>query len=148
MKTYRIYRMENFITGDAQYVYCLPERGVDPRTCVERATERVIELTRLKKNGYEVTGVLHTDKEEYLNHRLNQHVADYLYSDHQERQVRCNLYQYSPEVAYATIESCRDCKETFLKQIVMVVRRLNREGLAVHNPTASLLYAGYVKSLF
>ena len=148
MKTYRIYRLENFITGDVQYLYYLPEKGVDPRTCVERATERVIELTRFKKNGFEVTGVLNTDKEEYLNHRLNQYVADYLYSDHQERQVRCNLYQYSPEVAYATIESCRACKETALKQIVMVVRRLNREGLAIHNPTAKLLYEGYVKSLF
>ena len=147
-KTYKIYRLENFNTEDMQYLYCLPETGVDCQIRVSRATKRMLELADFKRKGYVVTGVIRTDKEEYLNHRLNQYVKDYIELDRKETQIRVSRYLYTPEVAYDTLEMIQDSKRTAVKQISSVVRRLHKDGLLVHSEMAMMIYDMHIKTLF
>lgn len=148
MKTYKIYRLENFNTEDMQYLYCLPEKGVDSQTRVQRATKRMLELADYKRRGYTVTGVIRTDKEEYLNHRLNGYVQDYIKLEQKESQIKVSRYLYTPEVAYNTLEMIQDSKRTAVKQISSVVRRLNKDGLIVHSEMAIMIYDMHIRSLF
>lgn len=148
MKTYKIYRLENYDIGDVLYKYYTPEVGVDYQTKVQRATHRMLDIADLKRRGYVVTGIMLTDKEEYLNHRLNEYVAEYVEKDREETKVRLNRYCYTPEVAYTTLELLQDRKRTLVQHISRTVRRLQNEGLLVQNEMAIMIYDMHIRSLF
>lgn len=147
MKTYRIYRLENYKTNDEVFKFYLPEEDTDATVILKRKAQRLKELRALKKEGYVITAELLTDKEDYLNARLSVAVKDYCKLDKDERHLRIFRHRYTPEVYCQTLEMVVELKRVAMKKIVSLVRRLNREDLSIHNEVAILLYDQYIKEI-
>ena len=119
-----------------------------PDTTWERKHDRKMELAQLKKEGYQIAGVLYVDKESYLNARLNYHVAEYIYEDNLEQKYKLKLKcgEITPEVFDDTILMSEDYKWTKMKQIALTMRRLMREDFEIENEVAIQLYDQYLKA--
>lgn len=146
-KTYRIYRLENNLNNDTVFMFYLPEEGVDKKSAIKGKVKRLKELHDLKKKGYVIVADILTDKEGYLNARLNVAVEDYCYLDKRETEVRLYKYKYSDAVLCKTLECIMDSKQVAMKKIVRLVRRLNGEDLCVHNEIALALYDSYLRAI-
>jgi hypothetical protein len=136
---YMIYKLVKS-TGEEETLFYLPENDEDR---LRRMAYRLLELKQYKSNGYEVFGILYVDKETYLNARLDYRVKQYCQLDLDERKTREEKYKYNPEVYFQTMQMIQDMKWTALKTISMLVRRLIREDLDIHNEIGIQLYDQY-----
>lgn len=141
---YIIYKMINK-KGEEAVLFFLPERNTDE--VLRRKAYRLLTIKSYKNHGYSVFAVAYVDKETYLNAKLDERVRDYCYADKMQQEYKQKRSEVSREVYLNTIQCCEENKQTALKQISMIIRRLLRGGFDIYNEIGIQLYDLYMQSM-